>query len=69
MSTPFNVFECRMYVSARDVMKFKLPAEPGPHRIARLEPIDYERLIDPSFRRLLAAFESIPQSPRQTVQV
>src|SRR6185369_13135552 len=68
-STPFNVFECHMYVSARGAMKFNLPVEPGPKRIARLEPLEYELLIDPSFRRLLAAFESLPQPSLQTVQV
>lgn len=48
-----------MYVTAKDTIHFKLPAEPGPMRVARLEPLQYDKLIDPSFRRLLAAFESV----------
>ncbi len=69
MNAPsFTTFECHMYVSPRGDMNFSLPAESGPKRIARLEPLDHELLIDPSFRRLLAAFESLPQS-LQTVQV
>jgi len=54
-------------------MNFMLPAESGPERIARLEPLAHDKLIDPSFRRLLAAFESVsnPRYPQslQTVQV
>jgi hypothetical protein len=64
----FNSFECQMYVSARDAIYFRLPAEPGPKRVVKLEPLSHDKLIDPSFRRLLAAFESLPQS-LQTVQV
>ena len=63
----FNTFECRMYVTGQ-AMNFILPAESGPNKVARFEPMPYEKLIDPSFRRLLAAFESIPQ-PLQSVQV
>ncbi|HVQ43927.1 MAG TPA: hypothetical protein VMT30_03090 [Candidatus Saccharimonadia bacterium] len=64
----FNGFECHMYISARGAIKSKLPAESGPRRVARLEPAGHEALIDPAFRRLLAAFESVPQ-PLQIVQV
>jgi len=71
--TSFNVFECHMYVSPRGNMNFILPTESGPQRIARLEPLAHDKLIDPSFRRLLAAFESVTTSslhqPLQTVQV
>lgn len=63
----FNTFECRMYVTGRG-MNFILPAESGPNKIARFEPLPYDQLIDPGFRRLLAAFESVP-SPLQSVQV
>jgi hypothetical protein len=63
----FNTFECQMYVGARG-MNFVLPAEAGPNKVARLEPLAYDKLIDPGFRRLLAAFESVP-SPLQSVQV
>lgn len=66
----YNTFECHMYVSAHGGINFSLPVEAGPQRIARLEPLAHEKLIDPNFRRLLAAFESVssPQS-FQTVQV
>ena len=67
-SVSFNGFSCQMYVTARGTMDFSLPAESGPNKIARLEPLPYDKLIDPSFRRLLAAFESLPQ-PLQIVQV
>ena len=71
MSTvTYNTFVCHMYVSTRGGMNFSLPIEAGPQKIARLEPLAHEKLIDPSFRKLLAAFESVP-SPQsfQTVQV
>lgn len=61
-------FECQMYVSGRDVMTMQLPPEPGPKRVARLRALDYDELINPEFRRLLAAFESLPK-PLQIVQV
>lgn len=64
----YSVFECHMYVAARGGINFSLPVESGPQRVARFEPLAHDKLIDPSFRRLLAAFESIPQS-LQTVQV
>ncbi len=64
----YNSFECHMYVSPSGNMKFALPAESGPKKVARFVPIGYDKLVDPSFRRLLAAFESVPQ-PLQIVQV
>ena len=64
----FNTFDCHMYVSSRGGMSFSLPIENGPQRVIRLEPLAHDRLIDPNFRRLLAAFESIPE-PLQSVQV
>jgi hypothetical protein len=66
-----NTFECQMYVSPRGVLAASLPAEFGPMHVARLEPLSHDKLIDPSFRRLLAAFESVnnPSSPLQSVQV
>lgn len=63
----FNTFECQMYVTGRAI-SLALPVESGPSKIARLEPLAHDKLIEPSFRRLLAAFESIPQ-PLQSVQV
>jgi hypothetical protein len=70
-SLSFTDFDCQMYVSPRGVLAASLPAEAGPKRIASLEPMPHDKLIDPSFRRLLAAFESVrdPQTPLQTVQV
>ena len=66
---PANTFECHLYISGRGQMSFRLPAESGPTRIARLQPLDYEQLFDPRFRRLLAAFESAGSQPLKTVQV
>lgn len=58
-SPSVHTFECQMYVSPRGAMSFRLPTESGPVRLARLQPIEYDQLIDPRFRRLLAAFESL----------
>lgn len=63
-----NTFECHMYVSRQGIMNFQLPAESGPKRVARFQPLDYDELASPEFRRLLAAFESIPR-PLPIVQV
>ena len=57
----FSGFECHMYVPAGGAFNFILPPEPGPMKVARFEPLEHEELIDPSFRRLLAAFESVPE--------
>jgi len=62
-------FECRLYISPRHQLAFRLPAEPGPKRLARLRAPEYDELTDPAFRGLLAAFESIQQSPLKIVQV
>jgi hypothetical protein len=62
MALSVHTFDCQMYVSRRGVMAFTLPAESGPQKVARLEPLAYDQLIDPGFRRLLAAFESVPRS-------
>jgi hypothetical protein len=61
-------FDCQLYVSRRGVITLNMPQEQGPVRVARLKPLGYDELIDPAFRRLLAAFESVPQ-PRPFVQV
>lgn len=55
-------FECHLYISARDRLKYNLPIEPGPKKVIRLTAPDYEQLVDPAFRRLLAAFESLPST-------
>jgi hypothetical protein len=56
-----RVFDCRLYVSRRGAITLRMPTETGPVRVARLEALDYDALVDPTFRRLLAAFESVPQ--------
>jgi hypothetical protein len=61
MSMPIHTFECHMYVARDAKMTFNLPFETGPQKIARLEPLAYDELVDPGFRRLLAAFESVPK--------
>jgi len=63
-----QVFDCQLYVSKRGMLTVNMPQETGPVRVARLQPLKYDELIDPAFRKLLATFESIPQS-RQFVQV
>ncbi len=59
---PIQRFDCQLYVPYRGHMAFRLPSESGPVRVSRLTPLDYDTLIDPAFRRLIAAFESLPQS-------
>lgn len=63
-----HTFDCQLYVSRRGVMTLRVPTESGPIRIALLKPLDYDELVDPGFRKLLATFESLPQS-LQFVQV
>jgi hypothetical protein len=65
---PFSMFECHMYVSNRHGLQLSLPTESGPKHVVQLEPLSHDKLVDPSFRRLLAAFESLPRSLK-TVQV
>lgn len=60
-TVPMHTFECHLYVPTRGPMKFQLPAEDGPTQVIRLQPLAYDQLVDPAFRRLLAAFESVPQ--------
>jgi hypothetical protein len=56
-------FDCQIYVPRRGNMAYSFPAESGPQHVARLEPLRYDELIDPAFRRLLAAFETVQQRP------
>lgn len=63
-----HVFDCQLYVSRRGTITLNMPSESGPIRVAHLEPLRYEELIDPRLRRLLAAFEQVPQ-PYKFVQV
>jgi hypothetical protein len=53
-------FDCQIYVPRRGFMRLNLPQEDGPVRVARLDYLTYEDLSDPSFRRLLAALQSLP---------
>lgn len=53
-------FECRLYVPAHGPMKARLPEQSGPRRLVQLRPLNYDELVDPSLRRLLAALESVP---------
>lgn len=66
-------FECHLYVSAGATLQVRLPAQSGPRRIVRLEPLNHDTLIEPRFRYLLAAFESVTTSttprPAPIVQV
>jgi hypothetical protein len=61
-------FDCQMYVSSRQKLTISLPEENGPRKAISLNSIDYDQLVDPAFRRLLAAFESVPK-PLPIVQV
>jgi hypothetical protein len=62
MPTPsYLAFDCQMYVTKKGTLSLSLPAESGPKKVARLEPVSHAELIEPSFRRLLAAFESVPR--------
>jgi hypothetical protein len=59
MSFTTTTFECRLYISPRHRLAYALPTELGPKRVARLQAPEYDQLVDPSFRRLLAAFENL----------
>jgi hypothetical protein len=54
------LFDCQLYVPAFGLMTFRMPVENGPRRVIRLQTVDHDELIEPGFRRLLAAFDSIP---------
>ena len=62
MNLPARTFECQIYVPARGAISFRLPVESGPKRIARFQPLGYDELIDPAFRRLLATFNRVATS-------
>jgi hypothetical protein len=61
MNASFHEFDCRMYVTRRGSLTLSLPFETGPQKIAHLEPVSHAELIEPAFRRLLAAFETVPR--------
>jgi hypothetical protein len=61
-------FNCQLYVTARGNLSSMLPSETGPKRVITFSSVEYYQLIEPSFRSLLAAFESVPSS-LQFVQV
>ena len=40
-----------------------MPFENGPRHIIRLESVAFEKLVEPVFRSLLAAFDAVDSSP------
>ena len=62
------MFDCRLYVSALGPIRPVLSREAGPHKTIEFAPIEYNKLVDPSFRHLIEAFETLPR-PLQTLQV
>jgi hypothetical protein len=55
-----RLFDCRMYISGQGLITPILPKTTGPQRIIRLAAVEYDKLIEPTFRRLLVAFDSLP---------
>ena len=55
-------FECRLYVSSLGPMKPVLDRAGEPRKLIAFRPIEYDKLVDPAFRRLIATFESLPES-------
>ncbi len=53
-------FNCQLYVTARGNLSTMLPTESGPKRVITFAPVEFDDLIEPGFRRLLAAFDSLP---------
>lgn len=62
MATQPQYFECHLYVSGRDRLLPLLPRETGPRRVATFAAIEPDRLVDPGFRRLLAALDLVTQT-------
>ncbi len=62
------MFDCRLYVSTLGPIRPVLTQETGPYKSIEFAPIEYNKLVDPSFRQLIEAFETLPQ-PLQIVQV
>lgn len=62
-------FSCQLYIPAQGYMKFKLPPEPGPRKVAKFNSPTYDQLTDPAFRRLLATFETLQPPTLKIVQV
>ena len=56
------MFDCQLYVPLNGPMTARLPIEEGPRSVVTLQPIAYDQLVDPSFRRLLAAFDAAPRT-------
>ena len=61
MSFSPQLFDCQMYVSPRGNLGLSMAHESGPRKVITLQPIEYDDLVDVSFRRLLAAFNAAPQ--------
>jgi hypothetical protein len=64
MTDEVTSFECRLYIPAHGLMAAKLRGQSSPRRLVKLLPLSYDELADPSFRRLLAAFETVGQPYR-----
>lgn len=62
LNTNSVMFDCQLYVPANGTLMVRLPMESGPQPVVTFRPIAYDELVDPSFRRLLAAFDSAPQT-------
>jgi len=43
-------------------MKPVLDRAGEPRKLIAFRPIEYDKLVDPAFRRLIATFESLPES-------
>jgi hypothetical protein len=61
MENNFLRFECHMYVGLTDELRYNLPKEAGPRKVIKFVPLSYDQLTAPDFRRLLAAFDTVPQ--------
>ena len=53
-------FNCQLYVSVHGHLSTMLPIENGPQRVITFAAVEFDDLIEPGFRRLLAAFDSVP---------
>ena len=53
-------FNCQLYVTARGTLSTMLPTENGPKRVITFASVEFDDLIEPGFRKLLAAFDSVP---------
>ncbi len=57
-----------MYVATKGAINLVMPLESGPRRIIRLESVAFDKLIEPTFRNLLATFNAMSE-PSPVAQV